>query len=103
MALVERLMHIPADDPANMPVHQFFASLTEMLSGRLTAAQIQNYYAMTAEDLADWDAMAALIPAANQTAARAMWLEHVHAAFILAEGRVPTYSTPAEVRARLGI
>lgn len=103
MALVERLMHIDPVESRNMPVHEFFASITELLYGRLTASQIQTYYAMTAEDLVDWDALASQIPAANQTAARAMWAEHIHAAFILAETRVPAYSTPVEVRTRLGI
>jgi hypothetical protein len=104
MALIERLMHDPAETEAGfISVHEFFASITELLYGKLTAAQIQNYYSMTAADLVDWNALAAQIPAANQTAARAMWAEHIHAAFILAEHRVTTYSTPAEVRTRLGI
>lgn len=104
MALIERLMHDlgePID--RHMSVHEFFASITELLYGKLTQTQIQNYYAMTAEDLVDWSALAAQIPAQNQTAARAMWAEHIHAAFILAEHAIPTYSTPTEVRARLGI
>lgn len=103
MALVERLMHVDPVESRNISVHEFFASITELIYSKLTAAQIQNYYAMDASDLVDWNALAAQIPAANQTAARALWAEHIHAAFILAERRVPTYSTPAEVRARLGI
>ncbi len=103
MALVERLMHVDPDEARHIAVHEFFASITELLYGKLTAAQIQAHYAMTPEDLADWDALAAQIPPSNQTAARAMWTEHIHSAFILAEDRVTTYSPPAEVRTRLGI
>ncbi len=101
MALVERLMHLDPDESRNMAVHTFFASLTEMVSGKITGAQIQTYYAMTAEDLVDWNAMASLMPV--PIADKALFLEHIHAAFILAEDRAPLYSTPAEVRARLGI
>jgi hypothetical protein len=103
MALVERLMHVDADPTRNMAVHEFFAAVTELISGNLTAAQIQNHYGMTAADLVDWNAIAALVPAANQAAARALFCGHLHAVFILAEARAPTFSTPAEVRARLGI
>ena len=104
MALIERLMHDASEPEARyIAVHEFFAAVTELVYGKLTAAQIQAYYAMTAADLVDWNALAAQIPAANQTAARALYVEHLHSAFILAEHRVMTYSTPAEVRTRLGI
>lgn len=103
MALVERLMHEDPDPARNMAFHEFFAAITEQLNGQLTAAQIQNYYGMTAPDLADWNALAAKIPAANQTAARALFVEHLHSTFILAEAGALSYDTPANVRARLGI
>jgi len=102
MALIERLMHIDSDKTRHMSVHTFFAAIGEMMYGNLTATQVKNYYAMTAEDLVDWNALAAQVPAAG-TVARALWLEHIHSVFILAEQRVPTFSTPAEVRTRLGI
>lgn len=101
MALVERLMHLDPDITRHIMVHQFFAAITEQLYGNLTAAQIQTYYAMTAEDLVDWDAIAAQFP--TLIANKALYAEHLHSAFLLAETRVPTYSTPAEVRTRLGI
>jgi len=101
MALVERLMHEDPIESRNMSVHTFFAALTELANAKLTAAQIQTYYNMTTEDLVDWNAIAALMP--GQASSKALFVDHIHAAFILAEDRVPTYSTPAEVRARLGI
>lgn len=103
MALVERLMHLEADETRNISVHEFFAAVGEMMYGNLTATQVKNHYAMTAEDLVDWDALAAQIPAPSQVGNRALFIEHIHSAFILAEHRAPTYSTPAEVRVRLGI
>jgi hypothetical protein len=101
MALVERLMHVDPDITRYIAVHEFFSSITEILYGNLTQVQVQNYYGMTAADLVDWNALAAQFP--STTANKALYCEHIHAAFILAESRVPTYSTPAEVRTRLGI
>ena len=101
MALVERLMHLDPDETRNVAVHTFFAAVDEILYGNLTQAQVQSYFNMTAEDLVDWNALAAQFP--SQVANKVVYAEHIHAAFILAEDRVPLYSTPAEVRARLGI
>jgi len=106
MALVERLMHLDPDPARNMSVHTFFAAITEVQAGQLTAAQVQTYLAMTAADIAEWDAIAALMPTGSTATAmanKALWMSRVHAVFILAEQRAPLYSTPAEVRARLGI
>lgn len=104
MALIERLMHHSSEDQSRfMSVHEFFAAITEIMSGQLTAAQVQNYYQMTAADIVDWNAIVATMPAQNQTANRAIFMNRMHSVFILAENRLPLYSTPAEVRARLGI
>jgi hypothetical protein len=112
MALVERLMHWgnqsgdsepPDFEPIGrfMPVHQFFAAVFEVAEGPRTAAQIKTFYEMTPADETDFDALIALSPAGD--AARALYVESIHAVFLLAGQRVPNYSTPAELRARLGI
>lgn len=104
MALVERLMDWQlTDESRRIPVHDFFAACQEIIAGRLTSAQVQTYLAMDAADLADWNAVVATIPPQNQTANRALWVNGMHSIFLLAEGRVPGYSTPAEVRLKLGI
>lgn len=101
MALIERLMHLDPIESRNMSVHTFFAAVDEILYGNLTQVQVQNYFNMTTEDLVDWNALAAQFP--SQIANKVAYAEHIHAAFILAEVRATTYSTPAEVRTRLGI
>ena len=104
MALVERLMH-DASEPETrwIPVHQFFAAVTELMAGQLTAAQVQTTYGMTAPDLGDWNAILATMPPPSQTAQRAIFMNRMHSVFLLAEDQIPLYSTPAEVRTRLGI
>lgn len=104
MALVERLMHDPSEpDSRWIPVHQFFAAITELMSGQLTANQVQTFYNMTPADLVDWNAIVATMPPQSQAANRSLFMNRIHAVFLLAEDNIPLYSTPAEVRTRLGI
>lgn len=103
MALIERLMDWDVAGDRRIAVHSFFAACQEIVAGRLTSTQVQTYLQMDAADLADWNAVVATMPAQNQTAARAQWVSSIHSVFILAEDRAPQYSTPAEVRAKLGI
>lgn len=104
MALVERIM-AHASEPENrwISVHQFFAINSEVDWGALTVAQVKAYYGMTAADIVDYDALIAQLPPANQTGNRARFINRIHAVFTLAEQGVTQYSTPAEVRVKLGI
>lgn len=107
MALIERLMHHESEPRERyIPVHAFFAACTEVIYGALTPAQVQAALSMTTADLVDWNALAALFPtgtAALSVAQKALYLNRLHGVFILAEKRYAGYSTPAEVRAKLGI
>ena len=104
MALIERLTRDPSESVARwIPVHDFFAAAHEIVSGRLTSAQVKTALAMTAPDLVDWNALVALMPPANQAANRAIWVNGLHSCLMLAERRYPGYDTPAAVRAKLGI
>ena len=102
MALVERLMHWPSE-PENrfIPVHEFFAATGEIIAGALTVAQVKTFLAMTPADEVDFDALIALAP--GTAAAQGLYLHRVHGVFILAARTYPQYSTPAEVRGKLGI
>lgn len=103
MALIERLMGV--EEP-KIPVHDFFAAQSEVIAGRLTLAQIKNYLNLDAAAQAEYDALAATAPTgstATATANKAIFIEKIHAVFILAEQGYPGYSTPAEVRTKLGI
>lgn len=104
MALVERLMGL---ETPKIKVHQFFAAQNEVANGNRTVAQVKSFLQMDAAASAEYDALIALAPTGNTTAnqlARLRYINDMHAVFLLAEERnIPNYSTPAEVRARLGI
>jgi hypothetical protein len=103
MALVERLMGL--EEP-KIPVHDFFAAQGEVIAGRLTLAQVKTFLEMDAASQAEYDTLAATAPTgatATAIANKAIFIEKIHGVFILAEKQYPGYSTPAEVRAKLGI
>ncbi len=102
MALIERLMHDSSEPTTRwIPVHDFFAAASEIERGALTSAQVKTALAMTAPDIADFDAMVALVTGA--AAVKLAVIQRIHAVFILAEGRWMGYDTPAAVRSKLGI
>ena len=103
MALIDRLMQL--EEPS-IAVHHFFAACTEIVHGEVTVAQMKTAFGMDQAAADEFDALAALAPTgttALATAQKAMFLERVHAVLTLAEGRYATYSTPNEVRVRLGL
>ena len=111
MALVERLMGL-ADDgltpdgARKIATHYFFAANHQRIDGALTRQNVIDLFAMSAADITEYDALAALAPtgtAALAVAQKAMFIEKIHAVFMLAEGRFTGYSTPALVRVKLGI
>lgn len=103
MALVERLMGL--EEP-KIPVHDFFAACLKVAMGKRTVAQIKTVFAMNAAAQAEFDALVALAPAGTNATAlanRALYVEDIHATFVLAESGYQTFSTPSEIRAELGI
>lgn len=103
MALVERLMGL--EDP-KIPVHDFFAAVSEVINGRLTSAQVKTFLALDAAASTQYDLIAATAPTGNaalNVAQKALWTEGMHAVFVLAERRYPGYDTAAGVRTKLGI
>jgi hypothetical protein len=110
MALVERLMGLESPPIA---AHAFFAACNELMAGRITATGIKNYLGMNAAASAEFDTLIANAPStsnATNIANRALYIERVHSVIILAnhqEGNppvpVPGYSTPAEIRTKLGL
>jgi len=107
MALIERLM-FHESEPSNDHIDPalFFHAAIEVIVGNLTGAQVQGFLNMDAGDIADWNAMAALLPSGSTALAIATRLQMVTdwlAIFQLAGGRFPGYITPAQVRAKVGI
>jgi len=99
MPLVERLMG-DLGEP-KIPVHDFFAANAQRIAAQLTRQQVIDMFSMTAADIVEYDLLAALAPGAQ--VGQALFIEKIHAIFILAEGRYPGYDTPAQVRLKLGI
>jgi hypothetical protein len=99
-----------ADDgvtPApNIHVHAFFAANHQRIEGQLTRQQVIDMFVLDADEITEYDTLAALAPngsSALATAQKAMFIESIHAVFLLAEERMTGYTTPALVRAKLGI
>ena len=89
-----------------IPAHAFFAANHERIEGRLTRQEVIDLFAMDAATIVEYDVLAATAPTgtnALQTALKALFIEKVHAIFILANGRYAGYDTPAAVRTKLGI
>lgn len=124
MALCERLMGLNDDGtvPNNgynlkIPVHGFFACGSEVMAGALTVAAVKAATwpgggpAMRSSavgpagksDTGEFDALAALFPGAGSPAQQALFMERVHGVFMLAEIGFAGYTTPAMVRAKLGL
>lgn len=103
-ALVERLMGIEGFE--KITVHTFFALNNERIRGQVTRQDVIDALGLTGDDITEYDALAALAPSGSTALAEAqksLFLGSVHSVFLLAEERVAGYSTPTEVRARLGL
>jgi hypothetical protein len=103
MALVERLMGL--EEP-KIPVHDFFAAAQEIITGRLTAAQVKTALALDAAASTEFDTIAATAPAGSTATAlanKALWVHSIHSVFILSRGGYAGYDTPSAVRSKLGI
>jgi len=98
MPLVERLMDL---EQPRIRVHDFFAANAQRIAAQLTRQEVIDLFAMTAADILEYDLLAALAPGTQ--VGQALFIEKIHAVFILAEGRYAGYDTPALVRAKLGL
>lgn len=124
MALCERLMGLNDDGtpPSNgyalkIPVHAFFAAAGEIIAGGLTVAGVKALVwpggspAMRSaavgpagkSDTGEFDALVALAPSVAVPALQALFIERIHGVLMLAESGIAGYSTPAQVRTKLGI
>jgi hypothetical protein len=103
MALIERLMGFPdePDPERKIPVHQFTAACYEVAFGPRTVAQIKAYYTMDTADAAEFDQLVALVSGTDAVRHRTIF--QIEQILLLAEQRVPFYTTPALVRTRFGL
>lgn len=103
-ALVERLMGMEGYE--KIAVHTFFALNNERIQGRQTRQNVIAALNLTGDDITEYDALAALAPSGSTALAEAqksLFLGSIHSVLLLAEERVTGYTTPTEVRAKLGL
>ena len=100
-ALVERLMGMPGF--SKISVHTFYALNHQRIEGVLTRQNVIDLLGLAGDDITEYDALAPTGSTALNVAQKAMFLESVHSVFLLAEVRMAGYSTPTEVRAKLGL
>ena len=118
MALFERLMNLADDgvspapkeseDPtlSRIPVHVFWAACSEVIAGEKTVAQVKTFFNMNQAAQDEFDSLIATAPSGTTNAAniaRRVYLDSIHAVMLLAEKKLPTYSTPDELRTRFGV
>jgi len=108
MALVERLMRDASEARERwIPIHFFFAAMSELDRGAVTVANVKTTFAMTAADEVDFDALIAIYQGLPDEVAKLRFINQVHSVFILAEPsnvdkRPVGYKTPADIRSKLG-
>ncbi len=79
----------------------FHGMLYELAQGKVTKAQIEDYFELTPEDKADLQWLIDRYNAQPNAAAKERFVELVRVLFLLAESRVPGYTTSAELAARI--
>ena len=102
--LIERLMGWPGFE--KIAVHTFFAVQHEFAESRMTRQDVIDYLQLTPSDISEYDQLTGkrpVGPTALAMARKGMFTSTNHSVFLLAEVRAPGYSTPAEVRAKLGL
>lgn len=117
--LIERLMGLNANgtvptsgnpDRPRIPVNIFFAAANELDQGGMTVQNVKDAFGMNAAEQTEFDAYAALRPTgttATALANRARWISRQHSILLLADSRnrysVSGYTTPAEIRSKIGL
>ena len=108
MSLIDRLAGIPpegqsADQARKLGVNTFHAALYELAAGQVTRSQLVSYFMLDGGEAAELDWVIAQYNAQPNAAAKARYVELLRVVFVLAESRVPGYSTRAELAERLTV
>jgi hypothetical protein len=105
MGLYERLIGV--DGSVKLPLHAFQAVLAEYGRGRITGAQAQDVISaisgapLSAGEITEAQSLLATVTgSATAKLARIAEIDHV---LLLAEHGAPGYSTPGEIKTRLGV
>lgn len=104
MSLVDRMAgFVSPEIPGNsqIPVLEFWAMLYELAQGQVTQAAIVDRYSLTVDEQGELQWIITKYNAQPNANAKAKFVELIRVIFLLAEGRVPGYTTNAEVVARV--
>jgi len=104
MALVERLCQIDVGDPGGEPqerhiaLNPFCEALFSILGGYHTVPELKTFYAMTAEDVTEFDALVARVAAYPSLDMRMLAVHRVRSIMTFWEAEIPVYSTVTAIR-----
>jgi len=104
MALIDRLAGLgDQEDPANakISVNAFWALLYEMAKGKVTQAQIINYFSLSPTEQTELTWLIGRYNAQPNATAKASFVELIQVIFMLSESQMPGYTTNADIVARL--
>lgn len=102
MSLVNRLSGIgSAETTVKLPVSAFYGHLFEMAKGKRTRQNIIDFFELDAQEVTELDWLIAKYNSMPSATTKADFLQLIYVIFMLAEGKVPGYTTNAEVVARI--
>ncbi|MFY9326496.1 MAG: hypothetical protein WAO76_00510 [Georgfuchsia sp.] len=102
MSLVDRLAGIGDPDTVQkLSINTFWALLYELAKGKVSRLQLINYFQLSAEEITELDWIIARYNAQPNATAKASFVELMQVVFMLAEARVPGYTSNAELAARI--
>ena len=101
MGLVDRLGNLQGPEVPNVAFDVFWAALYELAKGKVTRQQIINYFELVGDEVTDLDYIIGRYNAQPNATAKASFVETLRAVFMLAESKVPGYSTRAQLVARI--
>lgn len=99
--LAERIMGVNLTTEERIPIHDFFAGLTLVNAGELTAAQIKTALNLTGQAATDFDWMIGQLAATSDPIVRQALLGAIEAIFILSERPYAGFTTPTDVQAKI--
>lgn len=101
--LVDRICQVYEGDEGNLniPINRFHGACVGLLGGYLTSAQVVSFFAMSAGEETDWNALVARVTAKSNTVntnARDRCVEWIRTILVFYEdGGIPSFETPDEV------
>ena len=102
MGLINRLSGIGlSEGQGKLAVNTFHAAMYELAAGKVSKAQIVNYFDLDAAEEGELDWIITQYNLQPNAAAKEKYIELLRVCFVMAEGQVPGYTTNAELSARL--